>query len=241
MGPHVERLARIAPGRMRPFPNIVANATALITPRPPRPALVSVATLDRYRQKGIDRLIRAVGAIAPRHPDVTLDIFGPASAGTEAELTRQIAAAGLEGRVRLMGEARNADLVAALPNYLALALPSRAETFGMVYTEALFAGIPILYARGTGIDGYLDGIDCGIGVDADDVGAIAGALERLVAGNAALRGRIAAGANELFRRFDPTHHLALYRADIAELAGTAGAAAALRGGEASGVPRTANR
>lgn len=99
-----------------------------------------------------------------------------------------------------------------------MALPGRNETFGMVYVEALFAGIPVLHGRDTGIDGYLDGFDFGRGVDPDDIDAIAAALLDLAERNVALRSAIAAAAPELQRRFDPAHHVALYEADIAALA-----------------------
>lgn len=36
------------------------------------------------------------------------------------------------------------------------AMPSRAETFGLVYIEALLQGIPVVYTKGEGIDGFYD-------------------------------------------------------------------------------------
>ena len=104
--------------------------------------------------------------------------------------------------------------MAELPNALALALPSRNETFGMVYTEALFAGVPILYSRGTGIDGHLSGLDVGMAVDPDNVSEIAEGLVDLVANNARYRNAIQTAGPELFRRFDPARQIALYMADI---------------------------
>lgn len=35
-------------------------------------------------------------------------------------------------------------------------MPSKPETFGLVYVEALSQGLPILYAKGEGFDGYFD-------------------------------------------------------------------------------------
>src|SRR5690606_32581977 len=42
---------------------------------------------------------------------------------------------------------RNADI---------FAMPSKAETFGLVYIEALLQGIPVIYTKGEGIDGFYD-------------------------------------------------------------------------------------
>lgn len=109
----------------------------------------------------------------------------------------------------------NAKLLEELPRALALALPSRNETFGMVYTEALFAGVPILYSRGTGIDGHLDGLDVGVAVPPGDVAAVARALVTLVQQNRQLRAAIAAADAELFARFDRDRQVAAYMADVA--------------------------
>jgi glycosyltransferase involved in cell wall biosynthesis len=108
----------------------------------------------------------------------------------------------------------NAELLAALPRYRALLLPSLNETFGMVYVEALFAGLPILFTRGTGIDGYLDGLDVGHAVPPRDVDAIAAATLDLWRRSDTLRANIASAAPQLFATFDPATNLARYRADV---------------------------
>ncbi len=37
-------------------------------------------------------------------------------------------------------------------------MPSRAETFGLVYVEALLNGLPILYTKNEGIDEMYDNV-----------------------------------------------------------------------------------
>ena len=131
-----------------------------------------------------------------------------------------IGARGLEAAVTLAGALPNAELLVRLPRYRALLLPSLNETFGMVYVEALFAGVPILFTRGTAIDGYLDGLDVARAVPPRDVGAIAAAIIELNARTVEMRAAIAAAAPRLFATFDPATNLARYRADIAEVLGT---------------------
>jgi len=95
-------------------------------------------------------------------------------------LRSQIEAYGLAGRMRLVGP-RIADLLGAA--YAAadlLVLASRGETYGMVVTEALARGIPVLATAAGGLPDALgrapDGSQPGMLVPPDDPAALAGAL-----------------------------------------------------------------
>lgn len=44
-------------------------------------------------------------------------------------------------------------------------MPSFKETFGLVYIEALSQGLPILYTKGEGVDGYFDEGEVGYGIN----------------------------------------------------------------------------
>lgn len=53
-------------------------------------------------------------------------------------------------QMRLIQHYRNADI---------FVMPSHTETFGLVYAEAMSQGLPILYTKGQGFDGYFrDGV-----------------------------------------------------------------------------------
>jgi glycosyltransferase involved in cell wall biosynthesis len=227
MRPELERLcpALLTTDRARYLPNIVTNTRSVIAPMTPQRKFVVAANLDNYKkkrfqetgieQKGIDRLIKAFAMVAGRIPDVSLDIIGCGRAENSEPLRRLVEELGLTGRVNLRPALPNKDYLAELPHALAFTLPSRNETFGMVYTEALFAGVPILYSRGTGIDGHLDGLDIGVAVEPNDIDAIAAALLTLADQNQRFRTAISASAGELFRRFDKQDQIAMYMADVA--------------------------
>ncbi|MFU8871686.1 glycosyltransferase family 4 protein [Micromonospora sp. SL4-19] len=95
-------------------------------------------------------------------------------------LRRQLAAAGLTDRVRLPGPRAAATLGAAYAAADLLVLPSRRETYGMVVTEALARGVPVLGSETGGLPEALghapDGSRPGLLVPSDDPGALAGAL-----------------------------------------------------------------
>ncbi|MDR4895053.1 MULTISPECIES: glycosyltransferase [unclassified Chryseobacterium] len=58
-------------------------------------------------------------------------------------------------------------------------MPSKAETFGLVYIEALLQGLPVMYTQNEGIDGFYDDT-IGEKVEDTSVSAIERGLERLI-------------------------------------------------------------
>jgi glycosyltransferase involved in cell wall biosynthesis len=88
----------------------------------------------------------------------------------------------LESRIRFVGPLTGDDLAASYAAADLLILPSHAETYGMVVTEALSRGIPVLASAVGGVPEALghapDGSLPGMLVPAGDPTALAGALRR---------------------------------------------------------------
>lgn len=61
------------------------------------------------------------------------------------------------------------------------ALPSKTETFGLVYAEATTQGLPILYSKGQGFDGQFEEGKVGYHVDAENPDDISEKLEAVAA------------------------------------------------------------
>jgi glycosyltransferase involved in cell wall biosynthesis len=100
--------------------------------------------------KGQDLLVAALARLADR--EWTCELVGPVvrDPGHVATVRALVARHGLDGRVRIAGPRTGADLDAVFAAADLLVVPSRRETYGMVVTEALARGIPVLAA---GVDG----------------------------------------------------------------------------------------
>ena len=71
----------------------------------------------------------------------------------------------------------------------AFLLPSKSESFGMVYAEALMNGIPIMYSKHRlGFDGVFEGV--GVGVDPLSVESIVNGIKDLLSNRNNYRRRI---------------------------------------------------
>jgi len=128
-------------------------------------------------RKGQDLLVKALATVADLR--WTCDCVGPLDRDPAyAERIRgMIAEHGLGDRLRLLGPQTGAALAAGYAAADLVVLPSRAETFGMVVTEALARGIPVLASAVGGVPEAL-GVLPGILVPPDDASALAAGLRR---------------------------------------------------------------
>jgi glycosyltransferase involved in cell wall biosynthesis len=149
-----------------------------------RSRLVCVAAVTP--RKGQDVLVDALAEVASRHPGLSWSCAcvgpvrrDPAYAGRVRGLIER---RGLGDRVRLSGPRTGADLAADYAAADLVVLPSLAEPYGMVVTEALARGLPVLASAVDGIPDTLgrapDGSVPGILVPPGDAPALAAALGR---------------------------------------------------------------
>ena len=59
-------------------------------------------------------------------------------------------------------------------------MPSFTESFGRVYAEAMTQGIPVIYTRNQGFDGFFAEGEVGYSVDSHNPGTIAAAIEKII-------------------------------------------------------------
>ena len=142
------------------------------------------------RQKGFDLLLAAFAAVAAKHPDWTLDIFGK---GPQRErLEQSVVDLGLGGQVRI--NAPTDRLGERMRNASVFVLSSRFEGFPLVLLEAMAAGLAVVsFDCPTGPGEILTDGTSGLLVPAEDVPALAAALDRIMV-DESLRRRLAAAA-----------------------------------------------
>lgn len=191
---------RSGPTRLLPCPT---PQDAIQPPRRADPVLRSAFHLAGRKLKNAEALIAAAARAGKDAPELRLEIAGGGDAQGFAELTDAARRVGAD-RVALVGPQPHERMPAFLNAAAGFAMPSRRESYGMVFAEALMAGTPALHARGNGIDGYLEDGVATLGVDAGSVDAIAEGMVRLVREQDAFKARLAAlqesGALARFQR-----------------------------------------
>lgn len=93
--------------------------------------------------------------------------------------------------MELMGPRSQAELGSIMNGAAAFVMPSRRESFGLVFVEALFAGLPIIYPKGASVDGYFDSLPFAIKVNARSKHEIGQAICHAVAHQAQLKAALA--------------------------------------------------
>jgi len=169
------------------------------------PRIVSIFRLDDHRGKNANTLIRAVAAAHRQIPDLSLDIYGAGRPRSFFELSRIIESHSAQQYVSLKGPIPHASVQDTIACYAALAMPTLRESYGMVFAEALLAGVPILHTRGWGLHGLYRDADIGYAcADPTSHREVAQGIVTILSNEESLKSRIAelqySGALDILRR-----------------------------------------
>ena len=165
-------------------------------PRPPsfagRVGVLCVTFM--YKRKNVPLLIEAFDSIADRHPEALLAIGGD---GDDMPAVRAAIDKARHGtQIQLLGALKHREVMQYMAWCDAFALIGGDEPFATVFSEAMSAGKPIVFASDGGItDVAKDGVH-GLTVEPGDLRSAVAALDRLM-GDADLRARLGRGASEL--------------------------------------------
>jgi len=202
----------VAGGGVTPSVTTVPDTADVVAARlglPPRYVL-AVGTLEP--RKGIDVLLEALASESG--PDLPLVLVGQRGWGSvDSEAATRLP----PDRVRLLGRVTDPELAVVLHRAAVLAVPSRAEGFGLPLLEAMAAGVPVVHSDAPALVEVAGG--AGATVRREDPAALALALRAVLADPAKAAVMVAAGRARA-QRFSWEHaarrvwavHVKLYRA-----------------------------
>jgi teichuronic acid biosynthesis glycosyltransferase TuaC len=171
----------VAPEKLTVVLNGTTGLGARVEPAsdylPGEPLVLTVGQL--IERKGTADLITAVGMLRRAGRRVQLAIVGDGP--LRQALEERASAEGVTDDVHFVGRLEHARVLAMMARAQLFALPSWDEAFGLVYTEAMAQGTPVLALRGEGPEDFIDhGVSGGWLVPAHDPDSIAGVIARVL-------------------------------------------------------------
>lgn len=154
--------------------------------------LIVAASLDK--NKNVATLIKLLHDLKLKGYLVSLSVAG--EGGLLNDLQAYAQELGVTGDVQFLGKLSTPDLISALDASSIFIMVSFTETFGISYVEAMARGLPIIYTRNEGIDGYFGDGDVGYAVGPTSVDEMILAIEKINQNYGAMsnRARMAARA-----------------------------------------------
>lgn len=113
--------------------------------------LLFIGHIDK--NKNLETVIRTCARLRDNGYDASLHVVG--SGPFENRCKKLSQNVGIRDNIIFYGYINNKDKIASIMDVCdVFILPSFKETFGLVYIEAMSRGLPIIYTKGEGIDGF---------------------------------------------------------------------------------------
>lgn len=137
---------------------------------------ISIGNL--IKRKSFDLTIKGFAEVAKEKDAIKLFIVGE---GPEKESLRNLARElGVEKKIKFCGRMDNRQVANLMRTCDCFVLPSKFETFGVVYVEAMACGLPVIATRCGGPEDFVHD-DNGIMIDVDDCEALQYAMSAMIA------------------------------------------------------------
>jgi glycosyltransferase involved in cell wall biosynthesis len=167
--------------------------------RRPRDGVTVLSVARMYPRKHLGDLLAAAHLLRTRIPDLRVRIVGK---GPEYRtLVDRHAALRLGDRVRFLDDVSAHVLAVEYASADVFCLPSRQEAFGVVFAEAMAAGLPVVACRAAAVPEIVEDGHTGLLVPPGQPAALASAIERL-ARDEQLRTMLGHAGTERVERFD---------------------------------------
>lgn len=137
--------------------------------------IVFVSTGSLLTRKGHDLLVSSFASLPKGIAELIIVGEGP----EKENLQRQISSLGLEDSIKLVGLKTRVEISEIYSKADCFVLASRRETFGVVYIEAMLAGLPVIATRCGGPEDFVNESN-GILIDTDNEQQLAEALNMMI-------------------------------------------------------------
>lgn len=154
-------------------PNVIGEGDFFKIVRKRHNPFTFVFTGAIIQHKGIFILLEAFKSVTEELHDVGLKIIGDGE--KSGEVKKWIHDNRLSSKIKTYGRLNRSEIADVYSECDCFVLPSFFETFGVVYIEALAAGLPVIGTRCGGPEDIIDE-STGILVNCDDVGALREAM-----------------------------------------------------------------
>ena len=160
---------------------------------------------DINKNKNVLTTLKAVELLREKGRDVTFTLVGEVKSDDIAEQLR--------GRayVELNPKCPHREVLDYYARTDILCVPSRHETFGLVYAEAMSQGLPVIYTRGQGFDGIFPDGEVGYAVDPDSAAEIAGRMEDIAGRYAEMSASCIAGSRRFLWQEISSRYTGIYQ------------------------------
>jgi phosphatidyl-myo-inositol dimannoside synthase len=166
-------------------------------PKAERPTILSVARM--YPRKRLEDLLRAAAILRARIPAAQIRIVGEGPESARLRLLHRELR--LDDTVVLLGEASRSRLAVEYTIAHCFCLPTVQEGFGLVFAEAMAAGLPVVACRAAAVPEIVEDGRTGLLVAQRNPAELADALETLLV-NENLRREFGLAATRRIEAFD---------------------------------------
>ncbi len=198
-----EALYRVDPARLAVVPEPIDLAewrrrfAAVAAPAKRAATVLSVARM--YPRKRLEDLLQAAAILKARIPDARVRIVGE---GPESARLRALhAALGLGETVMFLGDVSRQALAVEYVGAACFCLPTVQEGFGIVFAEAMAAGLPVIACRAAAVPEVVEDRRTGLLVNPRSPEELAMAMEAVLR-NDGLRAELGAAGARRVEMFD---------------------------------------
>ena len=119
--------------------------------------------------KGYEKVIAAVSRIKQTIPDIKYMLAGPCDASEKVRIEQLITDYDLKNNFMLTGYIEETELADHFLIADLFVLPSKKEGFGIVFTEAMAMGLPVICGNADGSTDAVRNEEMGTAIDPDDI------------------------------------------------------------------------